>query len=105
MVGPEVSTAPLVSVIVPVHNQEQFLGRCLRSLVAQDFPRDKYEIVVVDDGSSDGTCHVLDLFHEEIRTLRNEVNAGLPGNTLVSTNIIRDTPIKAGKRYAIRLLI
>ncbi len=78
MVGPEVSTAPLVSVIVPVHNQEQFLGRCLRSLVAQDFPRDGYEIVVVDDGSSDGTCHVLDLFHEEIRTLRNEVNAGLP---------------------------
>ena len=46
MAGPEVSTVPLVSVIVPVYNQERFLGRCLRSLVAQDFPRDGYEIVV-----------------------------------------------------------
>ncbi len=69
---------PTVSVVVPVFNQERFLGRCLRSLVAQDFPRGDYEVVVVDDGSTDGTGHVLDLFREEIRVLRNEVNSGLP---------------------------
>lgn len=72
------SAGPLVSVIVPVYNQEQFLGRCLRSLMAQDFPREAYEVVVIDDGSSDGTGHVLDLYRENIRTLRNSVNAGLP---------------------------
>ena len=72
------AAVPLVSVIVPVYNQEQFLGRCLRSLMAQDFPRDAYEVVVVDDGSSDGTGHILDLFRGDIRTLRNETNAGLP---------------------------
>ena len=72
------SAVPLVSVVVPVYNQEQFLGRCLRSLLAQDFPRDDYEIVVVDDGSSDGTGHILDLFSGEIRVFRNEMNAGLP---------------------------
>ena len=72
------SAGPLVSVIVPVYNQERFLGRCLRSLMAQDFPREAYEVVVIDDGSSDGTGHVLDLHRENIRTLRNSVNAGLP---------------------------
>ena len=72
------STVPLVSIIVPVYNQEKFLGRCLRSLRAQDFPREEYEVVVVDDGSSDGTGLVLDLHREDIRILRNEVNAGLP---------------------------
>jgi glycosyltransferase involved in cell wall biosynthesis len=73
-----VSTVPLVSVIVPVFNQERFLGRCLRSLVEQDFPRGDYEVVVVDDGSTDGTGQILDLFSEEVRVLRNEVNSGLP---------------------------
>ena len=72
------STVPLVSVIVPVFNQERFLGRCLRSLGAQDFPDGDYEVVVVDDGSNDGTGHVLDLFRGEVRVLRNEVNSGLP---------------------------
>lgn len=72
------STVPLVSIIVPVFNQERFLGRCLRSLVAQDFPAGDYEIVVVDDGSTDGTGLVLDLFRDEIRVLQNEGNAGLP---------------------------
>lgn len=71
-------TIPLVSVIVPVYNQEQFLGRCLRSLKAQNFPREDYEVVVIDDGSSDGTGHILDLHRKDIRILRNEVNAGLP---------------------------
>jgi glycosyltransferase involved in cell wall biosynthesis len=73
-----VPTIPLVSVIVPVYNQEQFLGRCLRSLKAQDFPREDYEVVVIDDGSSDGTGLILDLHRKDIRILRNEVNAGLP---------------------------
>ena len=72
------STVPVVSVIVPVFNQERFLGRCLRSLLAQDFPDGDYEVIVVDDGSNDGTGHVLDLFRGEIRVLRNEVNSGLP---------------------------
>jgi glycosyltransferase involved in cell wall biosynthesis len=67
-----------VSVIVPVFNQERFLGRCLRSLVSQDFPPSDYEIVVVDDGSTDGTGQVLDVFRDEIRTLRSNVNTGLP---------------------------
>ncbi|MCA1815818.1 MAG: glycosyltransferase [Acidobacteria bacterium] len=45
-------TDPELSVVVPVHNGGAQLGRCLDALLASDF-RD-YEIVVVDDGSTDG---------------------------------------------------
>jgi len=45
----------LVSVILPTCNRAGLLQRCLRSLTAQDFPQDHFEIIIVDDGSTDGT--------------------------------------------------
>jgi len=73
--------APTVSVIVPVYNQERFIGRCLRSLLRQTpFSRnpEDYEIIVVDDGSSDKTPYALELFFDAIRTVTNRHNMGLP---------------------------
>ena len=69
---------PLVSVIVPVYNQEQWIGRCLRSLLNQTFSRSNYEIIVIDDGSEDRTPYALDLFNDEIVLIKNEKNLGLP---------------------------
>jgi succinoglycan biosynthesis protein ExoA len=46
---------PLVSVIVPMRNEEQYIGGCLRSLAAQDYPKDRFEVLVVDGGSTDGS--------------------------------------------------
>jgi glycosyltransferase involved in cell wall biosynthesis len=46
-----------LSVVVPAHNEENFLGDCLDSLLAQDYPGD-YEIIVVDNNSTDGTASV-----------------------------------------------
>ncbi len=71
---------PAVSVLVPVHNQEKYIGRCLRSLLSQNFPRDEFEIVVIDDGSQDRTPYALELFREEITLVRNETNRGLPAS-------------------------
>lgn len=51
---------PLVSVIVPVFNNAAGLRECLRALEAQTIPRDRYEIIVVDNGSTDGTTSGLD---------------------------------------------
>ncbi len=48
--------APLVSVLVPARNEEKTIGRCLRSLLAQDYPR--LEIIVLDDGSTDATATI-----------------------------------------------
>jgi succinoglycan biosynthesis protein ExoA len=47
--------APLVTVIVPVRDEARFLPACLASLLAQDWPRDRLEILVVDGLSCDGT--------------------------------------------------
>lgn len=71
---------PLVSVIVAVYNEERFIGRCLRSLLHQTIPHDNYEIIVVNDGSTDRTPYALELFHDAIRTITNEKNLGLPAS-------------------------
>jgi glycosyltransferase involved in cell wall biosynthesis len=43
---------PSVSIIVPVFNDEERLGGCLERLAAQTYPRDKYEVIVADNGSA-----------------------------------------------------
>ncbi|MDI6869815.1 MAG: glycosyltransferase family A protein [Bacillota bacterium] len=51
------STKPVLeaSVVIPTYNRREFLRKCLLSLFEQTAPGDSYEIVVVDDGSTDGT--------------------------------------------------
>jgi glycosyltransferase involved in cell wall biosynthesis len=71
---------PSVSVIVPAYNQEKYIGRCLRSLLAQDFPRSRFEIIVINDGSTDRTNYALQLFKEDIRVISNDRNLGLPAS-------------------------
>jgi glycosyltransferase involved in cell wall biosynthesis len=51
---------PFVSVAIPTWNRAEHLRICVESLMKQDYPRDHYEIIVVDDGSSDGTAGVVD---------------------------------------------
>jgi glycosyltransferase involved in cell wall biosynthesis len=69
----------LVSVIVPAYNQENYIGRCLRSLLNQSLSQIDYEIIIVDDGSTDRTKYALDLFKGGIiRVIHHEQNMGLP---------------------------
>ncbi len=74
------SKKPLVSVIVAAYNQERFIGRCLRSLLDQTMPLGSYEIIVVNDGSTDRTSYALELFHDAIRVVTNRRNLGLPAS-------------------------
>jgi len=46
---------PFVSVIIPTYNRKDILCLTLLGIIQQDYPKDKYEIIVVDDGSDDGT--------------------------------------------------
>lgn len=48
--------SPLVSIVVPTYNQEQYLPRCLDSLLSQTY--ENIEIILVNDGSTDGTCKI-----------------------------------------------
>lgn len=50
---------PLVSVIVPVWNEKRRIDLCLDALAVQSLGRDRYEVIVVDNGSTDGTVALL----------------------------------------------
>lgn len=51
--------SPFVSVIVPVYNDAQRIGKCIESLLQQTYPREKYEVIVIDNGSTDETLEVI----------------------------------------------
>ena len=53
---------PFVSVVVPVRNGETTIGDCLQSLMSMDYPAVRHEILVVDNGSTDGTAAVIERF-------------------------------------------
>ena len=74
------SASTLVSVIVAAHNEERFIGRCLRSLLSQRFPIDSYDIIVVDDGSTDKTPKILETFSNDVKVISNQRNLGLPAS-------------------------
>jgi len=67
--------ASRVSVIVPTFNRAALLPRALESLLAQTRRAD--EIIVVDDGSTDGTAAVLERFGDAIRYIREAENRGI----------------------------
>jgi glycosyltransferase involved in cell wall biosynthesis len=70
-----VEHVPLFSVIIPVWNRQDTIRRCLDSVLAQDF-RD-YEIIVVDDGSTDGSPEVVAEYRDDrIRLVRHRENRG-----------------------------
>ncbi|UCG35895.1 MAG: glycosyltransferase [Candidatus Omnitrophota bacterium] len=53
------SNLPFISVIVPVYNGERTIEECINSLLNQDYPKDKYEIIIVDNGSKDKTAEIV----------------------------------------------
>ena len=58
---------PKISVVIPTYNRSAWLRRTLESLAAQDLPRGEFEVVVVDDGSSDDSCDVARSFQDRLR--------------------------------------
>jgi glycosyltransferase involved in cell wall biosynthesis len=60
---------PAVSVIMPVHNGEAWLGQSVASVLSQDYA--DFELLIVDDGSDDGTAHILEKFVKMDGRVRN----------------------------------
>ena len=63
----------MVSVVVPVYNCQTYIEDCLRSIVEQDYPA--LQVIVVDDGSTDGTKEVVARFGDKVDYHR-QVNSG-----------------------------
>src|SRR3989344_5390646 len=67
-----------VSVIVPTYNRAKYIGRTIRSLLDQAWAKDNYEIIVINDGSSDQTPTILNVFSDSIKLINLPQNMGLP---------------------------
>jgi glycosyltransferase involved in cell wall biosynthesis len=65
---------PAYSIIVPVYNGSDTLARCLSPLTRQDYPAECYEVIVVDDGSTDDTAEIASGY--PIRLIRLPANQG-----------------------------
>jgi glycosyltransferase involved in cell wall biosynthesis len=52
-----------VSVVISTYNNREVLRQTIQTVLAQDFPRDAYEIVITDDGSDDGTAEMVGAIH------------------------------------------
>ncbi len=68
--------APLVSIIIPAYNEEKCIGKCLRSLLQLDYPREKLEIIIIDDGSTDRTQSEAKKFEERGVRVFTQKNSG-----------------------------
>lgn len=60
---------PKITVFVPAHNEANVIGKCLTSLAYMDYPKEKYEVVVIDDASTDDTGKIGESFHDRISNL------------------------------------
>ncbi len=67
---------PLVSIITVNLNGKDYLSTCLDSIKNLDYPKDKLEVIVVDNGSTDGSAQFLAGSYPEIKVIKNDFNKG-----------------------------
>src|SRR5438132_3650492 len=57
-----VSIASTFTLMVPARNEEAVLAKTLEGILAMDYPSEKFEVLVIDDGSMDRKCQIADRF-------------------------------------------
>jgi len=85
---------PFVSIIVPARNEEDYIERCLLSLLRQDYPN--FEIIAVDDNSSDNTLSIM----KDIKSKNNRKATGLPIDKLKILSVKYKPDKWTGKTWA-----
>ncbi len=71
---------PITTVLITAYNVEKYIGRAIRSIINQSADRESYEIIVINDCSTDRTRFALEIFEDEIRLFNNEKRIGLPAS-------------------------
>ena len=68
-----------VSIIIPVYNVEYYVSGCIESCLKQDIPHDQYEIIIVNDGSTDKSLQIINQYAEKYLNILivSQENAGL----------------------------
>lgn len=82
----KISNSPFCSIVILNYYGEKIIGNTLNSLLSLDYPKSKYEIIVVDNGSKDGSRELLELYvnkNKNIRTIYLDKNLGFSkGNNI-----------------------
>ncbi len=81
------STTVSISIIIPALNEERMIGRCLESLSKLDFARDRFEVILVDNGSRDKTLTIAESFQDRL-------NVRILQKTGVRISALRNTGAK-----------
>ena len=75
---------PFVTIVVLNYNGEQFLDACLGALRTQTYPADCFEVVLVDNASTDGSIDLVRTSFPWVRLIRNDKNLGFSGGNNVA---------------------
>jgi glycosyltransferase involved in cell wall biosynthesis len=67
------------SIIIPMYNASAYIAGCLDSLLHQTVPRDAYEVIVVDDASTDGSAELVRARYPGVRLIQTPANLGFAG--------------------------
>lgn len=91
---------PYLTVVVPVRNEEQFVTETLEALAAQDYAKDRYEILVIDGRSTDRTRAIV----EEFIGRRSDVNLRLLDNPGQWSSRARNIGVRASRGRLIAVI-
>lgn len=71
-----------LSIIIPAYNVQQYLSKCLDSLLIQDIPKSDYEIIIINDSSEDKSLEIAKSYlikYQNFIILNNQENKGIGG--------------------------
>lgn len=66
----KVTYEPKVSILIPAYNEEKNIGKCLTSILNSKYPKNKMEVIVIDDGSTDNTQKIIKGFSKKFKNVK-----------------------------------
>lgn len=61
---------PFISILIPAHNEGLVIQRTLEAMLAQNYPRERFEIIIINDGSDDNTAEIVDDMSRRHRNIK-----------------------------------
>ncbi len=112
---------PAVSLLIPAHNEEKVIGRTIEAMTAFDYPKEKLEIVIINDGSKDTTAEIVSRYakqHPNVRLLTippgeggkgksRALNIGVSKTTsdIIAVYDADNTPDRSSLKYLVAQLL
>lgn len=60
----------IFSIIIPIYNTQDYLEKCIDSCLNQSFDTESYEIILINDGSTDNSQRIIDIYSQQYKNIR-----------------------------------